>query len=1194
MEKKWTAAQLQAITDKSRRLLVSAGAGSGKTAVLTERIITRLTDPDAPADITRMLIVTFTKAAAGELKERISAALMDALAKNPTDSRLARQLLALDRANICTIHSFCLDLIRSFPEEAGISGDFSVADEAEIRLLRKSLMDELIEDSYSSGEIDDFPAFADTFIGMKSDERLADIFLGIDTELSSCRESIGFIESFAKELIRDSQADFGESRCGQEILSHVRRECEPVLPLYEAALPDLMNDPKLSKAYLTTFTSDIEFLRSVIAGENFEAVGRLFSDYKSPTLGRYAGECPPAVEAAKASREAFHKRRKANSGRTFSQNPDEIRASQLAAADMLKKLHRLLELFRQRFAEEKKKRSLIDFSDIEHLAVKLLYDGDHPSAAAETVRGRFDEIYIDEYQDVNSLQDSIFTAIAGDGQSCSRFMVGDIKQSIYAFRGAEPSIFASYRTAYLSGDPDSRTIFLSHNFRCDNPIIEFSNLVSAALFTNSCGTIPFVEGDKLVHGKLGEESGTPVKIVMLDKAEEDGNPDEVTHSEAEFIASEIASLLESGKKNDGTPIRPGDIAILMRSPKSAAAAIEDAFARRSIPLHNSDKGDFFENGEVLLALCLLQIIDNPTRDIYLAGALHSPLFGFTLDDLIRIRRHTSEGCLYDALKAYTADTDFMKGREFLDTLARYRRKAEGLPVDRLIWYLYGETDLPALALRSDNGNLASANLMLLYEYARRFEGSSFKGLYNFLRYLSDILEEKATLETAKISGEAEDTVRLMTIHQSKGLEFPVCFIAGCGKKFNDNDLRQSLVIDKSLGIACKLPDSTGFARLDSPIRQAILKRLSDNQLEEEMRVLYVAMTRARERLYITGRIKDPDKELDKAAASPLSRLSVMHNGGFLAWILLALGGRVQSPIHEIRVLSSANPVGERKAARPDEPVKPETEAIPTPVPDPAVIEARLKYQYPRAHLTAIPAKLSVSRLSPTVLDAASIDEDAEILPEGGSDTPQTVFKRPRFLEDSDPDPTGAERGTATHTFLQFCDFGRFAASPQGELPHRIREELGRMQELGFLTEREARLVRMDQLERFFAHPIFGEMAASPELFREHRFNVRLAADRFTADPTLASELAGETLLVQGVIDCFYADASGRVTLIDYKTDFIPRGMSRAEAEALLIGRHRRQLAYYKAACERILARPVDRVLIYSFALGDTVEVEAER
>ena len=1251
-ERIWTPSQQAAISDRGHDLLVSAGAGSGKTAVLTERIIRRLTDADNPADITRMLIVTFTKAAASELKERIQSALGDAAALSPSDRRLSRQLFALERAHICTIHSFCLDLLKENFQSLGLSSDFRIADDSEMKLLRGSLMNELIEDYYAGKvekgyEIPDFEDLSDSLTGTKGDEKLADVFLSLKNRFESFAEGADFLETFSKELEADSTKDFAESRCGEQILRLVEGKLMAYGDIFADALDEIRSDEKLSKALSPAFEYDNAFISEIsrLASErDFAGLTALFDSYSPPRMGTARGvPLTPELEAAKKARESFKKECRSCSEKFFSLTPELIAKNQLATANGLRRLHTVLSLFEKRLTDEKRRRGLVDFSDLERLAAELLISDGKPTDAARAVADRFDEIYIDEYQDVNSLQDSIFAAISKN----NRFMVGDVKQSIYAFRGAEPGIFESYRGSF-SADADAaggRTIFLSDNFRCNKPVIDFTNIVSSRLFTNSAGTLPYYPEDDLIHSKRGDEAGIPVRVALIDSESDDSeDDDDVPLREAEYVAGEIARLMAEEKKDDGSPIKPEDIAILMRSAKAHSDSFAKVFSKRGIPLANSADSDFFENSEVLLALSLLNVIDNPSRDIYLAGLLKSPVCGFTLDELIKIRRREPSGSLFDALRAYVRDKGFEKGEKFLKKLSVWRRKAELLPVDRLVWYLYEDTSLPALVSadeekdalsaenRSDKTSRRRTNLTIFYEYARSFTAGASRGLYSFIRYLNDIIANRTKLGSNE-TGASTGAVRMMTIHQSKGLEFPVVFICGAGKKFNESDLRQSIVVERSLGAALKLPDETGFARFDTPVRQAIVKKLADSQLEEEMRVLYVAMTRARERLYVTGTA--PEKLLDDADADALrmSRQTVMKNNGYLYWILLAAANceRTGHPdelpyrIEVIRPDAADDPIGDISisdtAGKDDSDTPPESADSVTGTagnsgftPDKSddlsalskeelarLLDERFGFVYPYSDAARLPAKLSVSDLYPELLDADTAALEGIDSAETGDATSdendahpkQSRFRRtPAFLSgEAAKTASAAERGTSTHLFMQFCDFRRFKTGMDfDEALGAVNDEAERLTERHFINERIASLIDRRRAAMFFTGELFAEISASPDVRRETRFNVELPASDFTSDEELKRRLIGEKILVQGVMDCFYEAADGTLVLVDYKTDRIPKGMSIRDAEELLRERHRLQLSYYRAALEKISRKKVSKTLVYSFSLEKSIEI----
>jgi len=1164
----WTPAQQQVIDARGKTLLVSAAAGSGKTAVLTARIIGRLTEPGSEADISRMLIVTFTKAAAAELKDRISAALREKLAENPTNTRLASQLMKLGRAKISTIHSFCYDVVRANFERLGISASVRVADETEMVILNRDVMDAVVEEYYSMDparcDIADFPAFCEQFITLQ-DERLCDIMLELYDKLQVYPEGIDFLlngETGEEEFFHTSFGRVIRREMG-EMLAHYRR-------IYADALEEFADGDVFEKNYLPAFSADYDYICRLIAAldGSYEDCRAVMSSYSKVTLGRgvKAAMQTPESQFYRDARDSFGKQRAAAQERYFSLTPGQIRSAMAENAAVFADVHRLLSAFRRRLDAEKLERGVVDFTDLERMTYRLFYDeqGELTPTARE-MAARFDEIYIDEYQDVNALQDRIFAAVS---RPDNRFMVGDIKQSIYGFRGASPDIFAGYRERFLpweeAGDRPEAAIFLSSNFRCDRPIIDFCNLVCGTAFRRGSTALPYSDRDDLILGKTGGGE-VPVEVAVLPAGQEGSDP------EVEFVVSRIGQLVAEG-------VPPGDICILLRSAKGESARFEDALKTLSVPCTSSVSRDFFGNAEVLLMLCLLNCIDNPSRDIYLAGALKSPLYGFTLDDLVRIRRETKGGSLYAALVNYTAANDFAPGRYFLDKLAEYREAARGLPVDRLIWLIYRDSGLLSMVYDRDEGSpgIRRANLMLLYEYARQFEGGSFRGLYKFIQYINSIIESDQTLQTARPAAEGAGAVRIMSIHQSKGLEFPVCFLCGTGRKFNERDAAKSHLFSRETAAVTKLRDPGGFAAYDTPMRRAAAASIRRSGIDEEMRVLYVALTRAKSRLIVTAADKEPEKLLETSAASAkyLSPYAYAQSPTYIGWILSALSAGGQGDF--CRLITEGGAI--------EPPLIDKNEkagAIEPALEDPQAVRRQLlerfSFVYPHRALTDVPAKLSVSRLFPEVLDQPE---------EGTAQLEQEVPEMrslPRFMEESSaPERAGgARRGTATHVFMQFCDLER--AAEQG-----VEKELARLVENQFMTQEMADLCYIGQLKTFFRSSLCEAIRTSRQVWRELRFNIRLPAGEFTADAARREEFADEQILVQGVVDCLFLDREGKLCLVDYKTDYIPPELREdpEAARAMLRQRHRLQLGYYRVACERMMRRPVDRVWLYAFGLGE--------
>lgn len=1191
MAMKWTKAQETAIDSRGRTLLVSAAAGSGKTAVLTARIIKRLMDPHNPIDISRMLVVTFTKAAAAELRSRIQKALSEEITANPSNHALSRQAVKLGYAKICTIHSFCYDIIRSNFEQLGIGANVRVADDTEIKIIYSDVMERVINELYDAQPesciINDFAAFADNFITDR-DERLNDIMNGIYNKVRSFPDGVEYIKKSSEYMISASSEEFLNSRFGVIISDDIKKQLEYFISVYSDAIIYLAGEAVYEKNYLPAFEYDLNFMNNLnrLLDKGIYSEIKIFlNSYNRPKLGSGVKKEMQTDETDfyRKVRDDFNTQRKIILDRYFSLDEIQIKENMLKTAQLCHEIYMLLRLFEEKLIAEKKSRCIVDFNDLEQMTYKLLYKDGLPTSFAREQALRYDEIYIDEYQDVNELQDKIFNAVSND---YNRFMVGDIKQSIYGFRGASPEIFSDYRDRfpkYSEKNSAANTIFLSDNFRCDTSIIDFTNIIFKGLFSNNSGYVPYYDEDRLIYSKNDNgHISARVEVAVIKKVIETENDDDASESsssnEAVYVVNRIRLLIKEGYS-------PKDITILLRSAKNNAQLFETELAKLGMPYYNGVTRDFFENAEVLLMLCVLNCIDNPTRDIYLAGALKSSLFGVTLNELVQIRTYGGDGSLYDALKEYTSKFAFSKGIYFIDKLTIYRKYAEGQPVDRLIWFIYRDTSIMSLIYDNDKTgkNIRRSNLMLLYEYARRFEASSFRGLYNFIRYLNDIISERETLETAKISAESDDAVKIMTVHQSKGLEFPVCFLCGTEKKFNKSDIIPNILINRVTGMASKLRDNTGFARYDTSMRRAVALKIIENNLDEEMRVLYVALTRARERLIVTASSSDPQKLINACTlnARYISPYSLSESPSYIKWIITALKSVYYENCCILQIIDGINVISERedKVNEPLLTVECNDKSIEEIV---DIIKERFEFRYPFMHMSKVPAKISVSELYPSVLDGEDTSAGFNTI-----NKKPNLLERPRFMETTTPDKaSSADRGTATHVFMQFCDFRKTER-------YGVKTELERLVTDSFIPRSSAELVNINQIQLFFNSRLYSAMKNSRRLWREIRFNIKLPASEFSADEDLKEQLADEYILVQGVIDCFFFDINDHLILVDYKTDYIPADMrdNLENVKKMLIDRHRLQLSYYKSACERITRKPVYAAYIYSFGLGIDIALD---
>ncbi len=1179
MAREWTADQKRAIELVGRDLLVSAGAGSGKTSVMAERIIRRICDPVDPVRLDQMLIVTFTVAAAGELRERITSGLRERIALGDRSRALMRQLDNIGSANISTINSFCLDIVRRHFAELGLPASMRVADDAESDIINEEVMNETLELFFARGEelgIADFDSFCENFINER-DESLASSFLSIYKKLLSLPEGVSILGQKAELLSHIDRNNFFNSPWGKVISERVYSLFSYYKKIFESAVDSFYGCDVLEHNYLDAFRNDLDLITQVVDSRDTLSYDDLRWKLLAHTfyeLGRK--RLPPDVDRPKLEfykdiRNKFKADLSAICKKSLLSIPSEkILMLSGLSAEVIRDLETLLMHFEKRLLARKLSMGVLTFSDCERYAMKLLCDPDgSPTSVALEYRERFREIYIDEYQDTNKLQDSIFSLISRPG---GRFMVGDIKQSIYAFRSADPMLFADYRDSWLpyyEGDESSaNSIYLSTNFRSSPKIINTVNSVFSPLF-DCAGNINYRQEDELISPAGADPSAfndVTVAVVSNDVLECD-DPDEVKsgskkqiHRDAEYLACEVSRLVANGEKLS-------DIAVLVRY-RSSMQYVEAALKEYAIPYDSASDSEFFSLPEIRLVLSLLHTIDNPTREIHLIATLTSPLYSLTPDELALLRTESDKAL---SLYEIVMNSDDPKLVRFRRDLGVWREKARRMPSDKLIRWLYNEYSIinAACVGRSKSTQiLVKTNCEKLYDIARTYEKSSYKGVYEFLEYTATLSRSNSSISVPALA--SENCVRIMTIHNSKGLEFKNCFIYGASNSLKKKGKSDDILFSKSLGFGMYVREKDSPYRFDTPFRTAIACDNEDRQLEEELRILYVALTRAKERLWIIGSASKPWELVEKAAAAAgfLDAKTLYTEQNYLFWILCALSARPNGHDWEIReecapfTPSSTFFVTDHSAVNND------------PAKYRDALKERFSFGYRAKAFTSIPAKLSVSRLYPGVLD----EED------GSSDlktSHKAVLRRPVF-DGGLSDNRAASVGTATHLFMQFCDFEILKSKG-------VDFELLRLKEEMFLSEDIASLVSKEAIKTFTESRLFGEILSSNRVWRERRFNVLLPAAEFATDPDDKSALEDEKMLVQGVVDCVYTDPDGKMVLVDYKTDSVS-GMSRNEAEALLRQRHSLQLGYYKKALEKLTGSEVSRTLIYSFGLGDTVEL----
>ena len=1215
MAREWTERQRLAISTRDRTLLVSAAAGSGKTAVLTERIIQSVLDKDNPINISDMLIVTFTNAATGELRERIASAVRSSLKDDPTNERLLSQLHLLPSAKIKTIDAFCSDILRANCERAGVSPGYRIADEAEAQLLAEGILDGIFGEIYE-GELpsvaspEELAALADCLTDTRSQGDLSVIIRSLYDTTKDTVLGVSGIEELVEEYNPEKFVSVEKTRLGahamavlQEMLLHFKGKITEMLDEHIAC-----GSPKLEKR-IEVFNSDLSMIDALLQAESYAERRRILIETEHR---RSVTVKMPEIKNPTPTRAAFKSAKESAVKHLFQYSEEEWRESYAGLYSMLGVLVRILKKFHAVFTAEKLRLGICEYSDVSRYTYECLWSGGERTEIALAEAAKYKAIYVDEYQDVNEIQHKIFEAISCEN---NRFMVGDIKQSIYAFRGADPTIFADMKTSFPELDPSAppvpSSLFMSNNFRCDRGVVDFVNAIFDRVFPEIRESIGFMPEDALVFSKKYENDTEPEyrspELCILSRSgkpedeDDDGDDaDEGAGVDAEVVAEKIRELIRTAKLNNGDPVAPGDIAIIMRNAKGRDKEYATALAALGIPSSVIDTTSFFLNPDVLLTLSLLEVIDNPRRDIYLAAAIMSPLFGFTADDLARITRIKADS-LYDKLVSYVGETpDFARGVRFLAWLKKFRMLSETLAVDRLIARLYRDTGV--LALSSVTGG--KEHLLRLFEHARQFEGTSLRGLYNFLSYINGIISRNNSFDKREAELQS-DSVKIITAHASKGLEFPIVFFVDAEKEFKRRaDDKERLVYERGFGIGLSLRTPSGLALVSNPTKDIILNYRLRHRIEEEARVLYVVLTRARERLYVVGHIRgslDKYRERIEEAREGLSPYLVYNMKNYIDMIFFGSGRGITSPeefipdmpthLRERLFAADATENGDNAFDIPEELPEEITENDAPRVenseekPLSELLLERFSFVYPNEHRTRLPEKLSVSRLYPEILDGVS--EEELMLIEEGKQKYTKMGRLPVFATGSD-ETESAKRGIATHLFFQFCNLELLRdGGAEAELSRLVREK--------FISRRDAERVRLPEVEAFVRSPLFAEMLSAKRIWRELRFNTRLPAEIFTADKKLARALADDSseILVQGVIDCLIEDENGDLHLVDYKTDRLTREEREnpALAEKRLYDSHSLQLSYYAEAVNRMLGRYPTRVEVYSLHLQRSVDVK---
>lgn len=1246
-EVKWTNEQQSAINEKGSNILVAAAAGSGKTAVLVERIIRKIINDGI--DIDKILVVTFTNAAASEMRERILDAIYKKIEENPEDSNLQKQIILLNKASICTIDSFCFDVIKNNFYEIDVSANTRIADGTEILLLKQEVLDELFDEKYIANDLD-FIDLINTYTKYNKDEELKDLILNIYTYI----QASPFPEEWLEDKIKmfnikehEEYKNFSNTPWGKIIitkvdeilengilkLENIKRKMEKFTELDKFTA--IINEDIYNYSYIKENLNDWD--KSAVAIANFESK-RWITDKKiTNDLKDEAKEIKDNVK------EEFKKVKELINCISEEANND--------ISDMyiiLNKLKNLILEFSNRFYQKKREKNIMDFNDMEHLALKILISKDEQGNIVKTdiakrYAEKFEEIAIDEYQDSNLVQEYILTSVS---KGNNIFMVGDVKQSIYKFRQARPELFIDKYNKYKI-EPETnenRKIQLFKNFRSRKNILNFTNLVFKNIMSKKLGDIEYNQEEYLNLGAsylelLEQNINTEIEIINTSEEDNDIWKNETQNKEmieaktqmiyqkentnsekdieegdeqseeriedvvleARFIARRIKELIDSkyqviDKKQGKRNIKYKDIAILLRSISGTANVYEKEISALGIPVYSDSSGEYLQSIEIETIMALLRIISNPMQDIPLVTVMRSPIGNFTDNELIEIRMNDINANFYEAL----AKTDTPKVKKFLQLLDEIRQDEQYMALDEWIWNIYVKTGYMDYVSVMPNGNLRVSNLKMLFERAKQYESASFKGLFNFINFIDKIKFNSEDLTAAKIIGENENVVRIMSIHKSKGLEFPVVILAGTGKQFNFQDLNGKILLDQDLGIGPQYINYERHIEFKTLAKKALAIKAKNEAISEEMRVLYVALTRAKEKLIVVGRQKDVNKKMSEKQAildiylednKKINSYLLEKYKTYLDWlelIYLKEGTENTKDIFSVNINKKEDLIKDFEHEKCEleniyEKIEYSTQKYNTPDNNKTCdkIKEFLSWKYGYEGLEGIPTKTSVTKIK-EMTRAEEIKENTKnikinIQENEKKEMQVSITQKPKFLNDSENNKiTNAQKGTLMHLCVQ-----KMNEKQEYDLK-KINELINELKTKELISQAEAESINANKLLEYTKSNLWEELKTAKEINKEKPFYINVKASRLYEN---IRDIEDEDILVQGIIDLYYIDKEDKLVLVDYKTDYIEKGK-----ENELVEKYKEQLKLYKEALESALQRKVNKMEIYSLYLNKEIDL----
>lgn len=1221
----WTKEQQEVISLRNRNILVSAAAGSGKTAVLVERIISMITDEENPVDIDHLLIVTFTNAAAAEMRERIRNAIDKKLEEDPLNTHLQKQSSLVHNAQITTIHSFCLYVIRGHFQTIGLDPSFRVADEGELQLIKNDVLELLLEEKYEE-KSPSFYHFIESFAPGRTDEAVVEYLLKIYHFSMSYPWPTQWMETCKKAYHVESIEDLEQSLWMKSLLETVALSLGDIKKEMQDAL-EIATSLGGPYMYVEALQQDILMLEELCQSKTYQEYGEKMQGI---SYARLSSKKDPEVsdrkkETIKAMREEMKKTLKKLKEQFFYSTPKMLLEDMKGSQEVFDVFMDLAKEFYERFTARKREKNIVDFNDLEHLALQILVEKDGEEVKATEVakefQGYFEEILVDEYQDSNLVQETLLTSISKQSKERrNMFMVGDVKQSIYRFRLARPELFMEKYQSYSTKESDRQRINLHKNFRSRKEVLDSVNFFFDQMMASYLGDIDYDYETALYTGATFPEGNSlefqKTEVLLLETDSQMVEKEEIEETKIELEARMVGKrILEmvghervlDKETNQYRFVEYRDIVILFRTVSRWAETFSTVLSTMGIPAFSTSSTGYFSTLEIQTILSYLQIIDNPRQDIPLTAVLHSPISHLSGEELAKIRGKDKKRSFYDACMAYGEEGEEEiqeKLHHFFKQLMEFRKKVPYTPMHELLWDILDKTGYGDYLAAMPGGDQRKANVEMLVEKAIAYESTSYRGLFNFIRYIENIRKYQVDFGEASINGENDNTVRIMSIHKSKGLEFPIVFVSALGKSFNQQDSRSKIALHPDLGVGIDYVNIQLRTKTPTLLKKVIQRRVQEENQGEELRVLYVAFTRAKEKLILTGSITKLEEKLEKWSRiqhqeeKKLSFHLLMTATTYLEWILPSLMRHREMGVflenfekkwessrkfleacsycdveYQIKCKSLQDVIGEEI----EDQVIEQVETLDLKEWDPTIVysketakilEQQLEEVYPFEEDRDIVSKVTVSELK----RKAVYDPEQD----GVSIYPEEITPIvPKFIKEQG-EVSKTDRGTAYHRFLQLMDFKEqeYKKSIDGTLEDFIKEKK--------ISREMADSIYLPSIKRFLKSSLVKRMIKAQEdgnLYKEQPFVLGVLASEIDAKWSKEEEV-----LIQGIIDVYFYEGE-EIILVDYKTDYLKNG----EEEKLIL-KYQSQLSYYAKALEQVTGKKVKEKVIYSFSLNKEINL----